>query len=133
MSWFILRTSTTTTSATTAATTSPSIQNTSSPKRNENLSFGVDRLLGKSSVEKSKSLNDKIIIQYISVSQPFGLQVPVEGNFMSLCPGKPRITHIFSQICKCPKFRKKCICSVMKFSFGSKSKEAYSPSKCLIN
>jgi hypothetical protein len=35
---------------------------------------------------------------YNSVSQPFGLQVPVEDNFLSQCTGKPRIIQIVLQI-----------------------------------
>jgi hypothetical protein len=35
------------------------------------------------------------IFTYTSIFQPFGLQDPVEDNFMINCPGKPRIFHIF--------------------------------------
>ena len=36
------------------------------------------------------------LIDYFSVSRPFWLQVPVEGTFLSYCPGPKKIVKLIS-------------------------------------
>ncbi len=83
---------------TTAMTTSGSAK----PSKSTREAVAKTRLMQPKNVPARKwkhwrSSKDTPQIIYSSVSQPFGLQVPVEDNFMSYCLDKPRIVHMLSQ------------------------------------
>ncbi len=41
-------------------------------------------------------VNNLFTILYVSVSQPFGLQVPVKPKFSSYCPGPKKVAQVLS-------------------------------------